>query len=132
MPAEMMYPALGRELAHERIDEGEPCLSVLPPLEPALCDRRVDGVSVRHGQAAGRVDGVAQVPGNKAAVSVCLGLVKDRADAALRAEIHVAEEQLACQAGGRLARLALVVVDDVLRAPVDLATAEGAKVEVRG
>ena len=71
------------------------------------------------------------MPGYEAAVGVVLGLVEDGADAALRAKIHVAEEQLARQARRWLAWLALLeVVDDVLRAPEDLAAADAAEVEM--
>ena len=58
MPAEVVDPAFGRELAHERVDEGEARLAVLPALKPCFGEGRVDGVGRWRlaGQACGRLD----------------------------------------------------------------------------
>ena len=129
--AKVMDPAFGCELAHEGIDEGEACLPVLPALEPRFGQRGVNGIGRSlAAKACGWVDVVAEMPRYETAVAVVLCLVEDGADAALRAKVHVAKEELACEAGGWLAWFAFEVVDNVLCTPEDLAAADAAKVEM--
>ena len=128
--AEVVDPALEAELAHQGVDPGEAGAAFFPAGEPFVGEGRVDGVVGGAGAGVGRgVDGGGEVPGDEAAVAVVVGLGEGVPEDGLRAEIHVAEEELADEVGGDGGLFAFWVFrEDVLDAPVEEADGEGAEV----
>ena len=132
VPAQMVDPAFLLELAHQRVDEGEPRPAVLPPLKPRLGYGAVDRVRPRRQPRLSRV-GRLQMPRDEAAVGVVVRLGEGIAQLRLRAEIHVSKQKLARQTrrwDGVFLPAGFVSVHDVLHGPVEEPAADAPEMQV--